>query len=84
MRVIVRTHYSEDYGVKDYFEVEELTEKGEQIEHMTLNCHPETPEDNNFERGLSDIMNIESLIKNAYYAGKMGEDLEFSHLEEEW
>ena len=84
MRVIIRTHYSEEYGVKDYFDVEELSENGDQVEQMTLNCHPETPEDNNFERGLSDIMNIESLIKNAYYAGKLGEDLEFSHVEEEW
>ena len=57
MRVIVRTHYSEDYGVKDYFEVEELTEKGEQIEHMTLNCHPETPEDNNKSITFSELRN---------------------------
>ena len=84
MRVIIRSHYNEEYGVKDYFSIEEVSDKGDQIECTTFDCHPETPEDNNFERGLSDIVNVEELIKNAYYAGKMGEDLTFSHEEANW
>ena len=84
MRVITRSHYNEDYDIKDYYEVEMITDSGNQIENITLNCNPETPEDNNFERGLQDIINIESLIKNAYEAGKSGEDLTFSHEEVSW
>ena len=84
MHVITRTHENEEYGVKDYFEVEMLSSDGEQIASITLNCHPENPEDNTFDRDLSDVFNIRDLIQFAYDAGKAGQDLTFEHREEQW
>ena len=85
MRVITRVHSNEDYDLKDHFEIELIDEvSGDQIGLVSLDVHPDCPEDNNFERELSDVFNIRDLIEAAYYAGKNGEDLTFAEEEVDW
>lgn len=85
MRVITRVHNNEDYDIRDHFEIELIDDmSGEQIELVSLDAHPDSPEDNNFERDLSDVFNIQNLIQTAYEAGKNGEDLTFANEEVDW
>lgn len=84
MRVITRAHEDPDCGIKDYFGVELIDEKDNQVCELSFNIQLDCPEDNNLDRAFSDIFNIQTLIQAAYEAGKNGEDLVLEHREEDW
>lgn len=56
------------------------TEKG----RSDLSIHEGEPEDMTFGRNLSGIFNLPKLIKEAYEAGKRGEELEIKEEEYDW
>lgn len=79
MKVTVKQSRDDNYG-KEYFNVALYTDKA----YTSVSFMDGEPEDANISRDFNDIKNIPGLLKEAYEAGKRGEDYDCDFAEVPW
>lgn len=68
-----------EYGHDDLLTVEMVTD----THHESISFGEGEPEDMSLTRDLSDAYNISDLLREAWEAGKRGEEFEFEAIEQE-
>ena len=73
MKVIVLSHNDVDLKSRYYQDRVKIAVDGK----VVFDVYDGEPEDNNLCRNFNDVLTIPSLMRQAYEAGRKGEELEF-------